>query len=119
MTSKNYPEINQHLREVMNRLGRETPAVMRSFAGLHTSSTQEGALAGATKELMALAIGIAVHCDGCIAYHVHDALSAGATHAEIIETIGVAVMMGGGPSVVYGCEALEALEQFESVPSYR
>ncbi|MGV9668874.1 carboxymuconolactone decarboxylase family protein [Nocardia niigatensis] len=114
MVSKDYPEIDQHLREVMKRLGREMPAVMRSFGGLHTAGTGTGALAGATKELMALAIGIAVHCDGCIAYHVHDALAAGATHAEVVETIGVAVMMGGGLSVVYGCEALEALEQFET-----
>lgn len=65
--------------------------------------------------LIALAIGISVHCDGCIAYHVHDALAAGATRAEVMETIGVAVMMGGGPSVVYGCEAMEAVEQFDAV----
>jgi AhpD family alkylhydroperoxidase len=66
-------------------------------------------------ELIALAIRIAVHCDGCIAYHVHAALKAHATRREIAETIGVAVMMGGGPSVVYGCEALEAVEQFEQL----
>lgn len=59
-----------------------------------------------------MSIGIAVHCDGCITYHVHDALMAGATQEEIVETIGVAVMMGGGPSVVYGCETLTALEQW-------
>jgi alkylhydroperoxidase/carboxymuconolactone decarboxylase family protein YurZ len=46
------------------------------------------------------------------AYHVHDALEAGATRQEIAETVGVAVMMGGGPSVVYGCQALEALDEF-------
>jgi AhpD family alkylhydroperoxidase len=66
------------------------------------------------KELIALGIGIAVRCDGCIAYHVHDALRAGATHQEIVETIGVAVLMGGGPAAMYGSEALEALEQFEA-----
>jgi AhpD family alkylhydroperoxidase len=86
---------------------------MGGFAALHRASTSEGALPTKTKELIALSIGIAVHCDGCIAYHVHDALAAGATRDEIVETIGVAVMMGGGPSVVYGCEALEAVEQFE------
>ncbi len=52
---------------------------------------------------MALSIGIAVHCDGCIAYHVYDAIATGATHAEVIETTGVTIMMGGGPAVVYGC----------------
>jgi alkylhydroperoxidase/carboxymuconolactone decarboxylase family protein YurZ len=45
---------------------------------------------------------------------VHDALKAEASRAEVMETIGIAMMMGGGPSVVYGCEALEAVEQFAS-----
>jgi len=62
---------------------------------------------------MALAISIAVRCDGCIAYHVHDALKAGATGVEIRESIGVAVLMGGGPALMFGAEALEALRQFE------
>ena len=61
---------------------------------------------------MALAIAIAIRCEGCIAYHVHDAIAAGATREEIAETIGVAVMMGGGPAAVYGAEALEAAGQF-------
>ena len=65
------------------------------------------------KELIALAIGITVRCDGCIAFHVHDVVKAGATHDEIVEAIGVAIMMGDGPAVVYGSQALEALEQFE------
>ena len=30
------------------------------------------------------------------------------------ETIGVAIMMGGGPSVVYGTEALTAFDVFAS-----
>ena len=74
----------------------------------------DGALPPKIKELMALAIAVAIHCEGCIAYHVHDALYAGATREEIVETIGVAVMMGGGPAAVYGAEALEAVAQFES-----
>jgi AhpD family alkylhydroperoxidase len=112
--AKDYPEIYQHLNTLMGRLGQEAPAVMQAFASLHAAGAAEGVLPTKTKELIALAIGIAVHCDGCIAYHVHDAMGAGASRAEVIETIGVAVMMGGGPSVVYGCEALEAVEQFEA-----
>lgn len=112
--SKNYPEIYGHLNELMGRLGAEAPEVMGGFAAIHSASSADGALPKKTKELIALAIGIAVHCDGCIAYHVHDALQAGASRAEVMDTVGVAVMMGGGPSVVYGCEALEAVEQFEA-----
>ena len=61
-----------------------------------------------------MAIGIVVRCDGCIAFHVQDAINSGATHDEIVDTIGVAILMGGGPAVVYGSQALEALKQFEA-----
>ncbi|MBM9531370.1 carboxymuconolactone decarboxylase family protein [Desulfoprunum benzoelyticum] len=87
---------------------------MTAFAQLSAAATTAGALDARTKQLIALGIGITVRCDGCIAYHVHDALRAGASREEILETIGVAVLMGGGPAVIYGCEALEALEQFEA-----
>ena len=87
---------------------------MSAFAQLSGTATAEGALSTKSKQLIALGIGVAVRCDGCIAYHLHDASRAGATRQEIMETIGVAILMGGGPAMVYGCEALEALEQFTS-----
>lgn len=49
----------------------------------------------------------------CIALHVQGALKAGAARQEVLETIGVALMMGGGPASVYAAEAYEALRQFE------
>ena len=71
------------------------------------------------KELMALAIGIAVHCDGCVAYHAKMANQNGATREEVIETVALAVYMGGGPAAVYGADAVRAFEQFsvKSQPS--
>jgi alkylhydroperoxidase/carboxymuconolactone decarboxylase family protein YurZ len=36
----------------------------------------------------------------------------GASRAEVAETIGVAIHMGGGPSMVYGAEALRAYDAF-------
>ncbi|NDJ85449.1 MAG: carboxymuconolactone decarboxylase family protein [Chloroflexi bacterium] len=86
---------------------------MRGFGQLHKASVADGALSGKSKELIALGIAIAVRCDGCIAYHVHDAIHAGASQDEIMETIGVAILMGGGPAVMYGAEAYEALTQFQ------
>lgn len=100
------------LQENMKNLGREIPDTMNAFQQLHKSGVAEGALSTKFKELISLGIAITVRCDGCIAFHVHGAIDAGANHDEIVETIGVAVLMGGGPSVVYGCEALDALEQF-------
>ena len=90
---------------------------MSGFSRLHNKAVENGALDKKSKELMALAIGIAVRCEGCIAYHTHDAVEAGATREELIETIGVAVMMGGGPASVYAAYAMDAIDQFLPVPS--
>jgi AhpD family alkylhydroperoxidase len=113
----NYPERYEHLIGLIGQLNKEAPATVGAFMQLHNATTKAGVLSAKTKELIALAIGINVRCDGCVAYHVHDAVAAGATHDEVIETIGVAIMMGGGPSVVYGVEALDALSQFEQAPN--
>ena len=102
------------IRKGMQELNSVIPGAMEGFGNLHKSSIDSGALTSKTKELIALGIAITVRCDGCIAFHVHDALTAGATPEEIYETIGVSIMMGGGPSLVYGCEAMEALKQFQS-----
>ncbi|MFK8006287.1 MAG: carboxymuconolactone decarboxylase family protein [Saprospiraceae bacterium] len=109
---KNFPDHYQQLVEQMKNMGKVIPIQMKGFADLHKSATADGALTKSTKELIALGIAITVRCDGCIAFHVHDAIKAGSTQEEIMETIGVAILMGGGPAVVYGCEAMEALKQF-------
>ncbi len=104
--------LHHHLEERLTQLGSELPGPMSGFARLHKKSVEAGALDAKTKELMALAISIAVHCEGCIAYHAHDAIRAGATRQELMDTIGVAIMMGGGPGSIYAAHALDAIEQF-------
>jgi AhpD family alkylhydroperoxidase len=81
---------------------------------LHHAAAADGVLNAKVKELIALAIAVNVRCDGCIAFHVNDALEAGATREEILEALGVAILMGGGPAMMYAVDALEALKQFES-----
>ncbi len=109
-----YVEMHKFLEERLAQLGSEIPGPMTGFARLHKKSVEEGALSSKVKEMMALAISIAVGCDGCIAYHVHDAVAAGANRQELLETIGVGILMGGGPGSIYAAHALDAVEQFLS-----
>ncbi|MDH4366132.1 MAG: carboxymuconolactone decarboxylase family protein [Acidimicrobiia bacterium] len=113
-SGRDYVARHAELMAGLRRIYRTVPGPMRGFNTLHTSSVADGALPREVKELMALAIGITSHCEGCIAFHVHDALAAGATRAQIEETLGVAIMMGGGPALVYAADALTALDQFEA-----
>lgn len=93
-------------------LSKEAPRLMRAFGQVMTEATRSGALDTKVKELMALAISIAVGCEGCIAFHTRASNRKGATREEVLETIGLAIEMGGGPATVYGAKALEAYDQF-------
>lgn len=90
-----------------------SPKMMTAFMELHHLGAEDGALKSKHKELIALGISIHTKCEGCILSHVHDALKAGASHDEIVETIDVAVYMGGGPCVIYGSKAFAILQEFE------
>lgn len=107
-----FPERYRELAQGFQKLGQSQPAVMKGFSAMHSAAGTDGALSPLTKELMALAIGITTQCTGCIAFHVHDAIKLGATRDQLAETVGVAVMMGGGPAVIYGVEAMTAYDEF-------
>ena len=92
-------------------LFKAAPGPMRAFRGLMDAATTDGALNPATKELMAVAIAIATHCEGCIVFHVRAAAKHGANRDQLADTIGVAIEMGGGPAAVYGADALAAFDQ--------
>ena len=109
----NFPELRTELQRLAGKLSKSLPGPVTSFGGLHKSAMAEGALSAKNKELIALGISIALRCDGCVSYHVSGALKTGASREEVLETIGVAIMMGGGPGMIYACEAFAALEQFE------
>ena len=108
------PEWTKDLSKGLRDLRGGTPEVMKAFSGLAQAALQPSALDAKTKELIALAIGVAVRCDDCIAFHVKAAVDQGATREEITETLGMAIYMGAGPSAMYASHALEAYMQFSA-----
>ncbi|BAS54833.1 hypothetical protein LBWT_7310 [Leptolyngbya boryana IAM M-101] len=107
----------KHIRSYTGKLSTAIPDVMKNFYALSKASSTAGALDSKTKELIALAISVAIHCDDCIAFHTHSTLQAGATKEEILEMLGVAVFMGGGPSLMYATHVMEAVEELQKEPS--
>ena len=110
--SKNYPEMATDLSASISRLRKGIPDTMKGFSAMAAAATTNGALDPKTKELIATAISVAVRCDGCIAFHTKAARNQGASRDEVLETLGMAVYMGGGPSMVYAAQALDAFDQF-------
>lgn len=112
--TKNYSALYQQTNTMIGQYAKENPELMGAFSKVHQIGSKDGVLASKYKELIALGISINTQCEGCITTHVHDAINKGATHNEIIETIGTAIYMGGGPSVVHGAKAFAALLEFEA-----
>ena len=67
--SKDFVQIANDVIGGVGMLRQGSPDTMKAFAALATAATAPNAIDTKTKELMALAIGIAIHCDGCIAFH--------------------------------------------------
>ncbi len=98
--STDYPEIARDLTQAIANLRAGIPETMSGFSILAKAATAAGALDPKTKELVAIGIAVAARCDGCIAFHTKAALKGGATREEFLETLGMAIYMGGGPSMV-------------------
>ncbi len=109
-----WPEVASSLVQALKPLRGGTPETMAAFNGLARAALEPKALSTKTKELIALGISVATRCDGCIAFHAEAAVKQGATRDEVMETMGMAIYMGAGPSVMYAAQALEAFDQFNT-----
>jgi AhpD family alkylhydroperoxidase len=109
--SKDWKNLIADLSTPLRDLREGAPDVMKGFSAIAQAALKANALDTKTKELIALAIGVATRCDDCIAFHTKAAALQGATREEILETLGMAVYMGAGPSVMYAAHALDAYGQ--------
>lgn len=94
----------------MKPVRAEMADVVKGFAALHQATFKPGVLTLVEKELIALAIGLAVRCENCIYSHIQACLKAGATREQVLEAAGVAVLMQGGPTYTFLPRVLEALD---------
>ena len=107
-----FPDRLRNVKKNSQILATAQPTVMETFEKLHQAAGATGVLDRKIKELMALAISVTHGCDDCIAHHVHDAIEAGATREEFAEALSLAVLMGGGPGMIYASHAIDAVDQF-------
>ncbi len=110
--NKNWPEMAAGLSAPLKELRAGAPDVMNGFSALARAALEAHALDTKTKELISLGIAVAMRCDACIAFHAEAALRQGASREEMMETMGMAVYMGAGPSVMYAAQAVEAYDQY-------
>ncbi|AIF80796.1 hypothetical protein I862_01165 [endosymbiont of Acanthamoeba sp. UWC8] len=112
--TKSYKEITGDISVYLSKMHKEIPDVMSSLGALSKSVSKNGVLDKKTKELIAMSLGVAARCDGCIGFHTKTLCELGTTREELLEALSMAIYMGGGPSTVYAAYALKAFEEFSN-----
>jgi len=112
MAPQSYQELTRDISRNLTALRTHNVEVMQGFGALSKAAMAPGALDEKTKELIAMAIGVANRCDGCLGFHAKALVRLGTSAEEFREMLGVAVYMGGGPSLMYAANALAAFEEF-------
>lgn len=112
--TKEYKAITDNINQHLVKLRQAMPDAMNGFTQLAQNATKDGVLDKKTKELIALAIGVSTRCDGCIGFHAKALVKLGATKEELMEMLAMTVYMGGGPSLMYAADAIQAFEEFSA-----
>ncbi len=117
-SSTDFKALTREISGNVSQLRTSQPEVMQSFNAMGKAALAPGAIDAKTKELIALGIGVAARCDGCIGFHTQALARLGATLSEVHETLAIAVYMGGGQSLMYAANAVAAFDQVapEQVP---
>ena len=110
--SLGYRALTRHVSRQLADLRVDQSGPLHAFGELGKTSMCDGALTAKTKELIALALGVAARCDACIGTHAQALVRLGATRGEVEDALAVALYMGGAPSLMYSANALAAFNEF-------
>jgi len=107
--------MHDRLKEVgdlTRRLKKDFPRETAGFLDFIKGAESGAALSLKEKELINTALSVAAQCEWCVAFHVRNAVQAGASRAEIVEAGFQAVIMHGGPAFMWMTPLLRAVDEF-------
>ncbi len=107
-----YTEKLEEIKRLIGDLQKEAPEAIGAFHTFMEAVEKPGAMDTKSKELVNVGLAVAAQCEWCIALHTRGALDAGASRAEIIDAALQAVLMHGGPALMYMTPVINALDEF-------
>jgi AhpD family alkylhydroperoxidase len=99
-------QINTAVKE----MAAANPEIVKAYAGLHGANAKATRIDAKTRELIAVAVAVTLRCDGCINAHTDAAIKAGATKEEVIDALGVAILVNAGAAMVYSARTIDAYD---------
>jgi len=110
-------EFNAYRSKMNEKLLEGDNKLIKRIFNLDTNAYRAGALDVKTKELLGLVASAVLRCDDCVKYHLEASKKAGANKEEVMETLGIATLVGGTivvPHLRRAYEFWEALEEGEA-----
>jgi AhpD family alkylhydroperoxidase len=107
-------EFNEYRSKMNEKLLADNNKIVKRIFNLDTNAYADGALDVKTKELLGLVASAVLRCDDCVKYHLETSYKIGVTKEEMMETMGIATLVGGTivvPHLRRAYEFWEALEE--------
>ena len=104
-------KLREHRSRMNERILEEDYLPIKRFFNLDAAAYRGESLDSRTKHLMGLAVSAALRCNECIAYHIEEAAREGASRSEIVETLNIALIIGGSIVIPHLRFAFEILDE--------
>ncbi len=112
--SNQIDEFNAYRAKMNDKLLADNNKVIKRIFNLDTNAFAAGALDVKTKELLGLVASTVLRCDDCVKYHLESSHKEGVTKEEIMETLGIATLVGGTIVIPHLRRAYEYWEELEN-----
>ena len=110
-------EFNDYRSKMNEKLLADNNKIIKRIFNLDTNAYAAGALDVKTKELLGLVASAVLRCDDCVKYHLESSFNEGASKDEVMETLGIATLVGGTIVVPHLRRAYEYWEELEKQES--
>ena len=107
-------EFNDYRSRMNEKLLADNNKIIKRIFNLDTNAFAPGALDKKTKELIGLSNSLVLRCDDCVRYHLGACHELGIAKEEVVETLSIALLIGGTiviPHLRKAYEYWEALEE--------
>ncbi len=111
--SNQVKEFNAYRSKMNEKLLQDNNKIIKRIFNLDTNAFAEGALDVKTKELLGLVASTVLRCDDCVKYHLESSHKEGVSKDEIMETLGIATLVGGTIVIPHLRRAYEYWEELE------
>jgi len=104
-------EFQRERKQLNDTVMKYADLTIKRFYGLDSQAYREGALPSKMKEMLGLVASLVLRCDDCIKYHIIRCAEEGVTTDELVETLGIGLVVGGSITIPHLRRALQAWDE--------